>query len=73
MTRCINTFPGYMCTACPQGYTGHVPHGIGLTHALGIKQVYCRYQLSTYIHYYTRVDMHVYSVDTRLIGYARTS
>jgi syndecan 4 len=39
MTHCINSSPGYMCTACPQGYTGHVPHGIGLENALQSKQV----------------------------------
>ncbi|XP_033638385.1 uncharacterized protein LOC117299078, partial [Asterias rubens] len=36
---CINLVPGYECSACPAGYVGDTPHGIGVDHAQANQQV----------------------------------
>ena len=36
--RCENRVPGYQCGACPEGYRGNAPSGVGLEHAQGSKQ-----------------------------------
>ncbi|CAB3985904.1 thrombospondin-3 isoform X2 [Paramuricea clavata] len=39
LSTCINKSPGYTCEACPSGYSGLVPSGIGIKHAARTKQV----------------------------------
>ncbi|XP_028411213.1 cartilage oligomeric matrix protein-like [Dendronephthya gigantea] len=39
LSKCINKNPGYTCDACPFGYTGSIPTGIGVTHAATTKQI----------------------------------
>ena len=35
---CVNLSPGYRCGACPAGYHGNAPSGVGLEHAQRYKQ-----------------------------------
>ncbi|XP_022097497.1 thrombospondin-1-like [Acanthaster planci] len=37
--NCTNLSPGYECGACPPGYVGNTPHGIGMEHAQANPQV----------------------------------
>ncbi|KAK2566263.1 Cartilage oligomeric matrix protein [Acropora cervicornis] len=37
--KCENRDPGYQCAACPDGYRGNAPSGVGLENALNSKQV----------------------------------
>ncbi|KAK2566269.1 Thrombospondin-4 [Acropora cervicornis] len=37
--KCENRVPGYQCAACPDGYRGNAPSGVGLENALNSKQV----------------------------------
>ena len=39
LSTCINKSPGYTCEACPPGYTGPIPFGIGVVHAAKTKQI----------------------------------
>lgn len=38
-TRCINTSPGFQCSRCPAGFTSPHIYGIGVEHAMSLKQV----------------------------------
>lgn len=37
--KCENLVPGYQCNACPDGYRGNAPSGVGLEDAQNSKQV----------------------------------
>lgn len=37
--KCENRVPGYQCAACPDGYRGNAPSGVGLEDAQNSKQV----------------------------------
>ena len=37
--KCQNLVPGYQCNACPDGYRGTAPSGVGLEDAQNSKQV----------------------------------
>ena len=36
--KCENRVPGYQCAACPDGYRGNAPSGVGLEDAQNSKQ-----------------------------------
>ncbi|XP_072346789.1 thrombospondin-3-like isoform X1 [Scyliorhinus torazame] len=38
-SKCINAVPGFHCEACPSGYRGTVVAGIGVDHAMTMKQI----------------------------------
>lgn len=37
--KCENRVPGYQCAACPDGFRGNAPSGVGLEDAQNSKQV----------------------------------
>ena len=39
MTTCQNRSPGYLCTGCPDGYSGDRVEGVGLDYAHEHRQV----------------------------------
>ena len=40
LTSCVNTKPGFICSACPVGYTGGEIRGAGVESALKREQVW---------------------------------